>query len=408
MNATYTIPASQLNAFKSLLEKSNRKSEKLGMPGLFATFGETRKVEVVGRGGRHTGNFYSAIDVTISGVNPVLNGWRLIAVVSPLKADDGNLMAVVTTVPGESYGQMVADPLNCDHCKVRRDRLETFIVRHESGETKQVARNCLKDYVGGNNCDADSVAALIGIRNKLVKATETLGNIRDFSSVSFRNVMAYSIAAIRQHGWVSKGAAYTSGKTATASWVNAAMEFATVIESRNDFTADDRARALSDRRLTEADLPTEADFEAATGKLEALSVILDRMETEGALNDYTVALRTLSMAGTVNRKAMGIAVSAVSFVERELAPQATVSAYVGTVGEKISVKAKLVSSKKISTGSTLLTFSTVDGNILKYFENSFSKLSEGVTYSLTGKVKAHQEFRGCKETMLNYVKAVAA
>lgn len=407
MNATYTIPASQLNTFKSLLEKSNRKSEKLGMPGLFATFGETRKVEVVGRGGRHTGNFYSAIDVTISGVNPVLNGWRLIAVVSPLKADDGNLMAVVTTVPGESYGQMVANPLNCDHCKVRRDRLETFIVRHESGETKQVARNCLKDYVGGNNCDADSVAALIGLRNKLVKATETLGNIRDFSSVSFRNVMAYSIAAIRQHGWVSKGAAYTSGKTTTASRVNAAMETVAIVGSRGEIDAEERARVLSNRHLTEADLPTEADFEVATGKLEALSVILDRMESENALNDYTVALRTLSMAGTVNRKAMGIAVSAVSFVDRELTPQATVSTYVGTVGEKISVKAKLVSSKKVSTGSTLLTFSTADGNILKYFENSFSKLSEGVTYNLTGKVKAHQEFRGCKETMLNYVKVAA-
>lgn len=408
MNATYTIPASQLNTFKSLLEKSNRKSEKLGMPGLFATFGETRKVEVVGRGGRHTGNFYSAIDVTISGVNPVLNGWRLIAVVSPLKADDGNLMAVVTTVPGESYGQMVANPLNCDHCKVRRDRLETFIVRHESGETKQVARNCLKDYVGGNNCDADSVAALIGLRNKFIKATEALGSVRDFSSVSFRNVMAYSIAAIRQHGWVSKGASYGTGKTATALWVNAAMEFAVVIGSRNDFTAEDRARILSDRRLTEADLPTEADFEAATGKLEALSVILDRMESEGTLNDYTVALRTLSMAGTVNRKAMGIAVSAVSFVDRELAPKTSVvSTYIGTVGEKISVKAKLVSSKKLGTGSTLLTFSTADGNILKYFENSFSKLSEGVMYNLTGKVKTHQEFRGCKETMLNYVKVAA-
>lgn len=408
MNATYTIPASQINTFKTLLEKSNRKSTKLGMPGLEATYGAVRKVEIAGRNGRPTGSFHSVLDVTISGVNPVLNGWRLIAVVSPLKADDGKLMAVVTTVPGESFGEMVADPLNCDHCKVRRDRLETFIVRHESGETKQVARNCLKDYVGGNNCDADSVAALIGLRSKLAAATEALGNVRDFSSVSFRNVMAYSIAAIRQHGWVSKGSAYTSGKIATATRVVAAMEFAAIMNSREDFTTNERERMLNDRNLTEADLPTEADFEAATGKLEALTVILDRIESEGALNDYTVALRTLSVAGTVNRKATGIAVSAVNFVNRELAPKATaVSAFVGTVGEKIAVKAKLVSAKRLGTGSTLLIFSTIDGNILKYFENGFNKLAEGAMYDVTGKVKAHQEFRGQKETMLNYVKVSA-
>lgn len=402
MNATYTISASQRNAFNELLAKSNRKSFKLGMGGLEATFGVVRKVEVVGRNGRPTGNFTSMVDVTISGVNPVLNGWRLIAVVSPLKADDGKLMAITTTVPGETFGELVADPLNCDHCKVRRDRLETFIVRHESGETKQVARNCLKDYVGGNNCDADSVAALIGLRNKLIAATEALGNVRDFSSVSFRNVMAYAIAAIRCHGWLSKGKAYTDGGTPTATRVSVAMEFA-----RCEFVNENVVAAeMISRGLTAADLPTEADFEAATSKLEELSVILDRMESEGSTNDYTQALRILSVAGTVNRKAMGIAVSAVSFVAREVAPKAatTVSNYVGSVGEKITVKASLVSANKLGTGSTLLTFTTSDGNVLKYFANGPVSVVEGSVYEVAGKVKAHQEFRGRKETMLNYAK----
>jgi hypothetical protein len=402
MNATYTISASQRNAFNELLAKSNRKSTKLGMPGLTATFGEIRKVEVVGRNGRPTGNFTSMVDVTISGVNPVLNGWRLIAVVSPLKADDGKLMAVTTMVPGETFGELVADPLNCDHCKVRRDRLETFIVRHESGETKQVARNCLKDYVGGNNCDADSVAALIGLRNKLAAATEALGNVRDFTSVSFRNVMAFSIAAIRQHGWLSKGAAYVKGGTPTAAWVNAAMEFANTVWA----TPEVRAAALIERGLNEASFPTEADFEAATSKLEDLSVVLDRMESEGSTNDYTQALRILTVAGTVNRKAMGIAVSAISFIARELAPKAAVmvSNYIGSVGEKITVKANLVSANKLGTGSTLLTFTTADGNVVKYFANGPVSVTEGSTYEVAGKVKAHQEFRGRKETMLNYAK----
>ena len=214
--------------------------------------------------------------------------------------------------------------------------------------------------------------------------------------------MAYAIAAIRCHGWLSKGKAYTDGGTPTATRVSVAMEFA-----RCEFVNENVVAAeMISRGLTAADLPTEADFEAATSKLEELSVILDRMESEGSTNDYTQALRILSVAGTVNRKAMGIAVSAVSFVAREVAPKAatTVSNYVGSVGEKITVKASLVSANKLGTGSTLLTFTTSDGNVLKYFANGPVSVVEGSVYEVAGKVKAHQEFRGRKETMLNYAK----
>lgn len=402
MNATYSIPVSQKSAFLTLLEKSNKKSTKLGMPGLTASFGAIREVETVTRTGRRTGHFYSVVDVTLNGVNPVLNGWRLIAVVSPLKTDDGRLMSVVTNVPGETFGDMVADPLYCDHCKLRRDRLETFIVRHEDGTTKQVARNCLKDYVGGNNCDADSIAALIGLRNKLTTEVERLGFMRDFYSVSFRNVIAFTIAAIRQHGWMSKREAYNNGGIATASRVSRAMDFA----RHDDYeTADARERALDLAGLTAADLPTEADFTAADDKLQTLEVTLDRLEGEGKMTDYTTTLRTLTVAHTVNAKAMGIAVSALTFVERENAPKTeTVSNYIGEVGQKLEVKAKFINGFRCGTGAMLNSFS-VNGNVVKFFDNNGGvAFTAGSEYILKGKVKAHSEYKGRKETMMNYVK----
>lgn len=402
MNATYTIAASQKSAFLTLLEKSNKKSTKLGMPGLVASFGMERPVEVVTRNGRKTGHFYNVVDVTLSGVNPVLNGWRLIAVVSPLKTDDGRLMSVVTNVPGENFGDMVADPLYCDHCKLRRDRLETFIVRHEDGTTKQVARNCLKDYVGGNNCDADSIAALIGLRNKLATETERLGFVRDFFSVSFRNVIAFTIAAIRQHGWLSKREAYNNGGIATASWVARAMEFARHDDYENELA---RELALTHAGLTVTDMPTEADFVTADDKLQTLEVTLDRLEGEGKMNDYTTTLRTLTVAHTVNAKAMGIAVSALTFIDRENAPKnETVSNYIGEVGQKLEVRAKFINGFRCGTGAMLNSFS-VGGNIVKFFDNNSGlAFTTGSEYTLKGKVKAHNEYKGRKETMMNYVK----
>ncbi len=66
------------------------------------------------------------------------------------------LLGVVDTngqvhlLPGETFPEGYEfEPGECDYCKRRIVRCETFIIRSASGEIKQVGRNCLREFVGG-------------------------------------------------------------------------------------------------------------------------------------------------------------------------------------------------------------------------------------------------------------------
>ena len=71
-----------------------------------------------------------------------LDGWRLIA-----KLDFATGLPIVSTVPGETYGQE-PDRAHCDHCGVRRDRNTVYCVQHDNGSRKQVGSTCIADFLG--------------------------------------------------------------------------------------------------------------------------------------------------------------------------------------------------------------------------------------------------------------------
>ena len=83
--------------------------------------------------------------VEFLGISPKLDGgWEFMATLEHLQG-----INVVRAIPGielpESF--QTSKPF-CDHCKKHRGRKETFIVKSEAGELKQVGRACLKDYLG--------------------------------------------------------------------------------------------------------------------------------------------------------------------------------------------------------------------------------------------------------------------
>jgi hypothetical protein len=311
MNNTYNIPAGSFGLFQKAVERANRKAEKLGVaPLTVERLGSVKTTQPDGSISKYE-------KVSIKGTEISLNGWKFIGTISVLVADDGRKLPLITAVPGETVteSRYAADPLFCAHCKARRDRLETYIVRHEDGTEKQVGSSCLKDFIGDNNTSPDAVARWAGICIALDREVGGILQDRDFSGYSFQHVIATTEAVCRARGWVSKA---MSGPTApaTARFVRAIMDARSelaAIDNRADFE-----NFLTSFGLDEKMIPTRNDLDNASQIIEKLQVSLDKDEETGevARSNYLFALRTMLMAGTVNTKAFNVAVSYKAYMLR--------------------------------------------------------------------------------------------
>lgn len=415
MNATYTIHAADVAQFNALLANANKKAVKVGSTPITATISEPFTVE--SRDRRGNVRMETMVRVTIDGVTPKYAGWKLVGVVSPLKADDGTILPIVTTVPGETVrtnGQ-ARDPLACDHCKVRRDRLESFIVTHDDGTEKQVGRSCLKDFLGDEKMSPAGLAALMNTLASISNAVaEWHKGPRRFDSESLSLVMACTISCIRNHGWVSaKESKATDGrKVATRVFVQRAME--AVLEEPAEDAEQADFNYWQDRHFNALnDMPTAADYAKAEEyrNCSELQVLLDEKADS---SDYFAAIRIICFAGAVNRKAMGIAVSIVPTLERELGINVDPIKALIAEARKTSVAVGEIDKRQVFQNLTFIenvviprdfenmtvaTFVAPGGNIIKCFTHM--ALNPGDKCNLKATVKKHSTFKGTTETIVN-------
>lgn len=85
----------------------------------------------------------------------------------------------------------------------------------------------------------------------------------------------------------------------------------------------------------------------------------------------------------------------------------SVSQFVGSVGDRLTVSAMLISVFFYKThfsyyGEThyIYKFADENGNVFVWKTSSFQDLTENDKYTLTGTVKEHSEYKGEKQTML--------
>src|SRR4029079_3769579 len=171
----------------------------------------------------------SVVDLEIVAARPVLAGWEFLAVVEPLEG--GNLLR---QVPGAHIAEGELTPwrqgqLTCDHCAPFRRRTETFVVRADgtdpavpAGTYKQVGRNCLAAFLGGQS-PAALIAQLAWERLVASAGEDEEGGWGGGSSQRVFQpevFLAQTAACIRLQGWVSRGQARAEeGRQATANFV---------------------------------------------------------------------------------------------------------------------------------------------------------------------------------------------
>jgi hypothetical protein len=389
---TYSVASWYLETVREKIEKLNRKGQKLHCDPITMTVLGTKMVAdpatvgVLGTLAKH----YKFYEITISGLAPVLHGWRLLAKVEFLP--NGNILK--TVVEGVDLSKYHHTESMCEHCNTARYRVNTYVVQNvETLETKQVGSACVRDFIGHNS--PDSVA---GYYESLFCFMDEIDEYDDISehngargsSVVDRDAfLSLTYAYVRKHGYVTRKAAEERLTSPTSG-----------IVCKLYFNQKDRQEYLKDEGITwEQVMETGKDFVA-----EALKWISATPLT----NDYLHNLKIILENDWVDERHMAIACSLIPAYQKVKGLEKAsrkVSEYQGTVGERIkktlTVKRVFVYDSYYGVTHTHI-MEDADGNVYKWV--SGSSLSEDETYTLKGTVRAHDDYKGIKQTILTRCK----
>ncbi len=377
----FRIPEENLETLVNKIIALNKTAERLGAPPIhFKGVGE----EWEGEGAQVTRVYI----LEITGESPRIHGWQFIAKLDHEHAG-GPGINILRVLPGEMIDEKyrTAEPI-CDHCGLIRDRKMTYVLRHEDGREVQVGSSCLRDFLGHENPEqlAAWFETALSVTDRFREFEER--GVRASPYIWKRTYLACVRAAIRHYGWRSRSKAQEEGGTSTAD-----VAWAILVNHQ---------RLLDDKQPTEEDY-TEAD--------KAIQWVEEELSNQPDLGDYEWNLvAALKSDGELHISNTGIAASV--FVAYQRAhpvptPQQAASVFVGTVGEKLcltGVLCTLVRPIDSRYGVTYLhRFVTAEGNSLTWFASS-TELKEGKHYNLKGTVKAHEVYRGEKQTLLTRCK----
>jgi len=324
------------------------------------------------------------MQVRVLGEAPRLRGWTLKARLD-FKAIPGSVL--VGCVPGFEAPLSLREvpSTRCDHCNASRLRNDLFLVHHEDGREAIVGRSCLRDFLGHHS--PEHVAELARL---LVTVAACDPEERDWWGGSepeawpAAQVLSLSASMVRREGYRNDGG--TGGDVFNALCPNKASQ----------------AWAAE-----QFDLIEDCDVETAEQIVEWLT----DLEPSG---NYEANLKAAIVSGTVTRRSLNIAASAVVAFERSqrraqaTARPASRSTWIGVEGERMDFTGLLLVRRLVTENhwgcSTMLRFVDADENVLVWWASGSKDLTEGSRYDVRGTIKGHDEFRGEKQTKLSRCK----
>ena len=438
----YTIPTFKVPEFQKKVKKLCKIAKATGNPApsfeLLDIFTKEYKtvLNIFGDERKYTVEF-AKYKVDMLDTFKLPDDWKLIGIIDHIEG-------MVRTVPDQTIPDRYRGSENyCDHCKSRRNRKETFIVKDKNGNYAQIGRQCLIKYLGFDGDRLFKMLEWFSVAETDFGSTGDDEYDRWFSDNSIKQPFTISVDEIimttahwlNNHGWVSGKTAYEhEGMASTASDVRYIMfppyGYKEAMEGWEDFMEREVIKVTPDLK------------EALENKTTA---IIEWAKTLDPKNDYLYNLKTIADNGECSFKYWGFAVSMVSAYDRamgqmkEYAKKAsawTSNEFVGEPKERLDFVVSIDSYGMYEGmyGSGLrVNFKDEEGNALVWFssntfimgndaeqhlyeldlnpymvqERFFDKSkADGTMFAITATVKKHSEFKGRKQTVLTRVKVI--
>lgn len=328
----------------------------------------------------------------LEGEMPAVAGWTLVA---RLDHTEGGVL--VAQAPGVELDTRwrTAKP-DCEHCRTKRARAETYVLRGPAGEVKQIGSTCLQEFLATSPAKLIALSELAGELLGLDYLDSEWGPGGRWvpSTLAF---LTATVAAIRSQG----GFQPSKAEHPTRGYANFLLGMPPKREQQPDLY-----REWHDNQ------PTPADAETA----ETVSAWAQALE---ASNDYEHNIKVAASCHAAKDARQGLLASIPVAYDRamgrvRLAKQRAElpdAGHVGTVGKRETWTATLVSRVAIETDyglKRLCTFRTSEGSDLFWAcsgANCPYDADIGKVFSVKGTVKKHGEFRGRKQTVLLRVNA---
>lgn len=416
MKSSYRIPERNFEKLQGRIEKLNRRCKRIGFaPIVVTTTGEEFLTLYVLPDGRHCAadsiarmglgpvdqyptiiNKWILID--IEGESPKYNGWEFVATLQ--HEEGGNILRTVAGFEGTMPEEYRSKAPWCEYCKIDRGWKDTYVIRHESGEWKQVGRNCIRDFLGHANPHqlAEYAEILIDLQELCEHADddEYWGGGYAPSYHLMHEFVSASVTCIRSYGWRSRKTAREYGTSATADDI--------------ELYLDPKVKRISNEPKPEM---TETD------KAEADKAIEWARNIPADLNsDYLWNLRTACANDYVGRRLNGIVASLIpayrKAMEKEIERRKRFedgknSQHFGEIGKRGEYELTLTFSKQFENEygiSTLMKFMDRAGNVAVWWASGGKDWQQGETFKVKATIKGHDEYQGVKQTALTRVSEI--
>ena len=341
------------------------------------------------------------------------NNWAFGGSVEPSGVEGKNFVNV--NLSGKDLGFVVpskyftANPCTCDYCKTNRKRNKTYlVVNQETGEWKQLGKECLKLFVTG--IDVDAIATF----ESFIKEAEDAANPGDeffynrrFKFVKVADALAIAYAVYREIGYLAtRDSVGNSNDLCNKNIVQ--RKLAQQYGYDNDFL--NISNSVRDKI---DEITVKTDTAIAKEDTEVAVEMVKRFPDEPYYNNLKVIVENEYIP--LNK--LGLLVSIPKAIDRyedekkkqeEKERLAAESDYLGSVGEKISVN--FVSGREVACCETqfgllhIYEFKDSNGNTVVWKSSSSKDIPEiGV---VAGTVKSHEEYNGIKQTVILRAKII--
>lgn len=363
------VSESQMKKFTAFCNKISRNLKKYGIEGEVTALNMGYHMDDIPNSrARH-----KVFDMYVAFPKIDLGDWKILATIE--HSPEANIVYFHTNDNIENRKELFSVKPSCDHCDTNRRRKTTYIIQNvQNKEIKQIGKSCARDFF---DVDVNNISAF----EQLIKCSKHLADAGFSEYISSNgNYFVYDLDMVID----------VAIKTISMFGFHTANQ-------HNSTKAD-----IYDQIINNANPPvlhTKPKF--------TVEDIINYWKTNNSDTDFSLNAKSLIERGYVKPNHFGLLAAMVGICMSEN-DQNKNSEYVGKIGEKFSGKVVLLSRSVVNTPRFrgVVNRLLYNGNMITAFGGAFVNVQKGAEVEIDGKVCRHSDYRGEKQTTINYVKLV--